>query len=157
MTNLAHNLAEVAGPCADRTAIKLDELDLTYSALDAASAAAADLLRSLGVKPGDRVGLMLPNVPYFAVAYYGILRAGGVVVPMNVLLKERETGFYLSDSQAKAIFAWHDFAAAAKAGADAAGAECILVEPGQFELMLSAFTPADRSIEPRAADATVVI
>ena len=41
---------------------------------------------------------MLPNVPYFAVAYYGVLRAGGVVVPMNVLLKERETGFYLTDS-----------------------------------------------------------
>ena len=100
MTNLAHNLAEVAGPCADRTAIKLDEIEITYRALDAASAAAAELLRSLGVKPGDRVGLMLPNVPQFAIAYYGILRAGGVVVPMNVLLKERETGFYLSDSQA---------------------------------------------------------
>ena len=111
MTNLAHNLTEVAATCADRTAIKLDEIELTYRALDAASACAADLLRSLGVKPGDRVGLMLPNVPYFAIAYYGILRAGGVVVPMNVLLKERETGFYLSDSQATAIFAWHDFAA----------------------------------------------
>src|SRR3954447_9896031 len=146
MTNLAHNLAEVAGPCADRTAIKLDHSELSYSALDAASAAAADLLRSLGVKPGDRAGLMLPNVPYFAIAYYGILRAGGVVVPMNVLLKERETGFYLSDSQAKAIFAWHDVAAAAKAGAAAAQAECILVEPGRFERLLAAYTPADRTV-----------
>ena len=100
-------------------AIKLDEIEITYRALDAASAAAADLLRGLGVEPGDRVGLMVPNVPQFAVAYYGILRAGAVVVPMNVLLKERETGFYLSDSQAKAVFAWHEFAPAAKAGADA--------------------------------------
>src|SRR4051794_2516583 len=157
MTNLAHNLAEVAGPCADRTAIKLDELDLTYSALDAASAAAADLLRSLGVKPGDRVGLMLPNVPYFAIAYYGILRAGGVVVPMNVLLKEREIGFYLSDSQTTAVFAWHHCAGAAKAGADASQAKCILVEPGQFERLLAAYAPADHSIEPRAADDTAVI
>lgn len=73
---------------------------------------------------------MLPNVPYFAVAYYGVLRAGGVVVPMNVLLKDRETTFYLSDSQAKAIIAWHEFAPAAQAGAAAAGAECIVVSPG---------------------------
>ena len=48
------------------------------------------LLRAKGVEPGDRVGIMLPNVPYFAVCYYGALRAGAVVVPMNVLLKERE-------------------------------------------------------------------
>ena len=157
MTNLAHNLSEVASTCADRTAIKLDELKLSYRELDLASACAADLLRSLGVKPGDRVGLMLPNVPYFAIAYYGILRAGGVVVPMNVLLKERETGFYLSDSQATAIFAWHDFACAAKAGADASAAQCILVEPGQFERLLAAYAPADRSIEPRTADDTAVI
>ena len=125
MTNLAHNLTEVAAPCADRTAIKLDEVEITYSALDAASAQAAELLRSLGVKPGDRVGVMLPNVPQFAIAYYGILRAGGVVVPMNVLLKEREVGFYLTDSQAEAVFAWHDVVETAEAGADAAGAECI--------------------------------
>src|SRR3954453_15974340 len=154
MTNLAHNLSEVADVRAERTAIKFDEFELTYRALDASSAAAADLLRSLGVQPGDRVGLMLPNVPYFAIAYYGILRAGGVVVPMNVLLKERETGFYLSDARATAVFAWHEFAGAAKAGADAAGAKCILIEPGQFERLLGAYAPADRSIEPRTADDT---
>ena len=113
MTNLAENLTEAARRCGERTAIKLDEFELTYSQLDTASACAAELLRGLGVKPGDRVGVMLPNVPYFAIAYYGVLRAGGVVVPMNVLLKERETGFYLSDSQAKAVFAWPDFADAA--------------------------------------------
>ena len=52
-------------------------------------------------RPGDRVGLMMPNVPEFAMAYYGILRAGAVVVPMNTLLKEREVAFYLSDSGAR--------------------------------------------------------
>ena len=61
---------------------------------------------------------MLPNVPYFAVCYYGVLRAGGVVVPMNVLLKRREVAFYLRDSGAKLMFAWHDFAEDAQAGAD---------------------------------------
>ena len=69
-----------------------------------------------GVEPGDRVGIMLPNVPYFPVVYYGVLRAGGVVVPMNVLLKGREVAYYLEDSGAKLLFAWHGFAEAARAG-----------------------------------------
>ena len=61
----------------------------------------AGLLKEKGLEPGDRVGIMLPNVPYFGIVYYGILRAGGVVVPMNVLLKGREVAFYLKDSGAK--------------------------------------------------------
>ncbi len=76
---------------------------------------------------------MLPNVPYFPVAYYGVLRAGGVVVPMNVLLKEREVRFYLEDPGAKLLVAWHGFADAAEAGAKEAGVECQLVTPGEFE------------------------
>ena len=74
---------------------------------------------------------MLPNVPYFPVCYYGVLRAGGIVVPMNVLLKRREVAFYLEDSGAKLLFAWHGFAEDAQAGAEQAGAECLLVEPGR--------------------------
>ncbi len=54
-----------------------------------------------GLEPGDRVGVMLPNVPEFPIAYYGVLRAGGIVVPMNVLLKRREIAFYLDDSGAR--------------------------------------------------------
>ena len=61
---------------------------------------------------------MLPNVPEFPVAYYGVLRAGGVVVPMNVLLKRREIAFYLEDSGAKLLLAWHGFAEEARGGAD---------------------------------------
>jgi len=155
--NLALNLAEVAVPCADRTAIKLDELELTYRELDTASAHAAELLRQLGVEPGHRVGLMLPNVPQFAILYYGILRAGGVVVPMNVQLKERETAFYLADSQAAVVFAWHEVAVPAEAGAAAAGAKCVVVEPGEFNLWLPAFSPDDPSVTPRADEDTAVI
>ena len=76
---------------------------------------------------------MLPNVPYFGVIYYGILRAGGVVVPMNVLLKGREVSFYLEDPEAKLLFAWGDFEEAASKGAEEAGAELVLVKPGEFE------------------------
>src|SRR3954465_15167139 len=134
--NLATLLTDSAARHADAVALKLDDAELTYGLLDAGSAAVAGLLREKGVEAGDRVGIMLPNVPYFAVVYYGVLRAGGVVVPMNVLLKGRGVEFYLSDSGARHLFAWHDFAEAAQAGADAVGAEAILVAPGEFEQLL---------------------
>ena len=81
---------------------------------------------------------MLPNVPEFPVAYYGVLRAGGVVVPMNVLLKRREIAFYLEDSGAELLLAWHGFVEEAAAGAAEAGAEPIEVEPAAFAALLAA-------------------
>ena len=119
--NLARILTETAERNGDQTAFKLDDVELNYSMLEEGSARVAGLLKSKGLEPGDRVGLMMPNVPYFPVIYYGILRAGGVVVPMNVLLKGREVAFYLEDPEAKIVFAWGDFAEAAEEGAEKAG------------------------------------
>src|SRR6195952_5180037 len=136
--NLASILENTAKQHGDRPALKLDDVTVTYEQLDEASARAAALLRSKGLEPGDRVGVMLPNVPYFAIAYYGVLRAGGVVVPMNVLLKGREVSFYLEDPGAKLLFAWEGFAEDAVAGAEEAGAQCVLVAPGEFENVLTA-------------------
>jgi long-chain acyl-CoA synthetase len=99
---------------------------------------------------------MLPNVPYFPVVYYGVLRAGGIVVPMNVLLKKREVAYYLSDSGAKLLFAWHGFADDAQAGAEQAGTECLLVEPGAFEQQVGAATP-DTALADTADDDTAVL
>ena len=84
--NLASLLTDSAAREGDHVAIRLDDIALTYSQLDGASAHIVGLLREHGFEPGDRVGIMLPNVPYFPVIYYGVLRAGGIVVPMNVLL-----------------------------------------------------------------------
>jgi len=100
VTNLATILIESATVGPERIALALDPAEIPYAALDTASARVAGLLAERGVQPGDRVGVMLPNVPQFAAVYYGVLRAGAVVVPMNVLLKERETAFYLSDPEA---------------------------------------------------------
>jgi long-chain acyl-CoA synthetase len=156
MTNLACNLIEAAYREPDDVALRLDEIEIPYSGLDAASARLAGLLVARGLRPGDRVGIMLPNVPYFAIAYYGVLRMGGIVVPMNVLLKERETTFYLSDPQARAVIVWHEFAPAARAGADAAGAACITVSPGAFEELIGAAEPMNEPAQ-RADDDTAVI
>jgi long-chain acyl-CoA synthetase len=155
--NLARVLTETAARHGDRVAFKLDDVELTYSMLDGASARAAGLLKARGVEPGDRVGLMLPNVPYFPVLYYGILRAGAVVVPMNVLLKEREVGYYLGDSGAKLLFAWHGFAEAAEAGAAQAGCECILVTPGEFEQLLADQEPVEEAVGRDTDDTAVIL
>ncbi len=99
MTNFATQLSAAAADDGDRPAIKLDDIVLDYRALDAGVARAAGLLRSKGVEPGDRVGMQLPNVPYFPIVYYGALRLGAVVVPMNPLLKAREVEYHLCDSR----------------------------------------------------------
>ena len=86
MVNLADSLVHAATAYADRPAVKLDEVELSYAQLDQASQHVAGLLAARGVGPGDRVGIMLPNVPHWGVLYYGVLRAGAVAVPMNPLL-----------------------------------------------------------------------
>ena len=141
----------------EATAVKLDDLELSYAELDEAGARVAGLLRAKGMRPGDRVGLMLPNVPHFAVVYYGILRAGGVVVPMNVLLKEREVAYYLGDSEARLLFAWHEFADAAHSGSDQAHADCLLVEPGTFESLLGRSERAREVVERDGGDTAVIL
>jgi long-chain acyl-CoA synthetase len=154
--SLAQLLTDTAAKFADRPALKLDDAVLNYAVLNEAATRVAGLLKEKGIQPGDRVGIMLPNVPYFGAAYYGILRAGAVVVPMNVLLKGREVAFYLSDSGAKVLFAWHGFEEAATTGAEEAGAEVVLVEPGKFEQLVMA-APRAEADEPRADDDTAVI
>jgi long-chain acyl-CoA synthetase len=155
--NLAENLVRSAAEHPDKVAIKLDDLELTYGQLDAASSGVANLLRGKGVEAGDRVGIMLPNVPYFPVIYYGVLKLGAVVVPMNVLLKRREVGFYLSDPEAKVLFAWHDFGEAATAGADEAGTELILVTPGEFEDLVGAEQHTFETVERDDDDTAVIL
>ena len=154
--NLAQIIIDSAQRDGDHIAVKLDDAELSYAMLDGATAHIAGLLAEHGFTPGDRVGIMLPNVPYFPVVYYGVLRAGGIVVPMNVLLKRREVQFYLEDSGAKLLFAWHDFADDAQGGADAAGAECLLVKPGEFEQQVGSASP-DASVADTGDDDTAVI
>jgi long-chain acyl-CoA synthetase len=154
--NLATILTETAERAPEQIAFKLDDVELNYAMLNEGSARVAGLLKSKGVEPGDRVGLMMPNVPYFPVIYFGILRAGGVVVPMNVLLKGREVAFYLEDPEAKLLFAWGDFAEAAEEGAEKAGTEVVLVEPGEFEKLLGDQEPV-HDVADRSAEDTAVI
>jgi long-chain acyl-CoA synthetase len=155
--NLATILPASAARHADRNALKLDDIELNYAALDHATTRVAGLLRRRGVQPGDRVALMMPNLPYFPVVYYGILRAGGVVVPLNVLLRRREVRHQLGDSGARLLLAWQGMAEAAQGAAEDTGAECILVTPGEFEGLLGASDPVEEIVEREDDDTAVLI
>ena len=157
MHSLAQILTESTAEHGDRPALKLDDTVVTYDALHESATRVAGLLKERGLEPGDRVGIMLPNVPYFGAVYYGVLRAGGVVVPINVLLKGREVAFYLSDSGAKLIVAWHGFADAAVEGAQAAGAATIIVQPGDFERLLADAPRAPADVERDSSDTAVIL
>jgi long-chain acyl-CoA synthetase len=154
--NLAENLTRTVIAHEERPAVRLDDVVTTFRDLDDASARIAGLLSSRGVAPHDRVAIMLPNVPAFAVVYYGVLRAGGVVVPMNPLLKAREVAYYLDDSGARLIFAWQAAAAEAGKGAESAHADLIEVEPAAFAALVASVEPV-RDVADRADDDTAVI
>ncbi|MBL1098431.1 long-chain-fatty-acid--CoA ligase [Streptomyces coffeae] len=104
MLNLVTMLEDSARAVPDRTAVVFGDQQLTYAQLDRAARQVANLLRSRGIEAGDKVALSCPNLPWFPVVYYGILKAGAVVVPLNVLLKSREIAYHLADSGAKAYF-----------------------------------------------------
>jgi long-chain acyl-CoA synthetase len=104
MLNLSVFLEDSARHYPDRAAVVLGDQRLTYAQVNAGANQVANMLRARGIGPGDKVALSCPNLPYFPVIYYGILKAGAVVVPLNVLLKGREIAYHLNDSQAKAYF-----------------------------------------------------
>ncbi len=154
--NLATILTGSAARHPQRAAIRLDERVLSFADLDLASSRVSEYLRLCGIEPGARVGLMLPNAPEFAVLYYGILRAGGVVVPMNPLLKAREVAYHLADAQASGVLAWHSVIGEAAEGASRAGVASVAIDPGTFTDKLSTYR-ATPGVAPRDPGDTAVI
>ena len=96
---------------ADRTAYSFMGKDVSYAETDAQSRAMAGYLQSLGLARGDRVAIMMPNVPQYPATVAGILRAGYVVVNVNPLYTARELEHQLKDSGAKAIVIIENFGA----------------------------------------------
>jgi long-chain acyl-CoA synthetase len=116
MLNLATILRTSANKSPDSTALILGEAKVSYGQLHALVQRFAGALGKLGVKPGEHVALLLPNVPQFTIAYFGAHYAGNPVVPLNVLLTPEEIAYHLDDSDAVAIVAWEGFYPQAKAG-----------------------------------------
>jgi len=157
MSNLASTLTQAASQYPDRAAVRLDERVLTYRDLDDASARVAAWLLERGVTAGDRVGLMLPNVPEFAELYYGVLRTGAIVVPINPLFKPREVEYYLSDSGASVILAWHGVAEQAGQGAERSGTAVVVIEPGALAAALAERDPLTALADRQPSDTAVIL
>lgn len=106
---LAELIADVARTTPEKPALIFQDQPLSYARLDAAVEGVANGLAARGVRQGDRVALLLPNIPQFVMAYYGILRLGAIVVPLNLLYKAEEIAYILNDSEAKALIVFESF------------------------------------------------
>ena len=104
MLNLAVLLEDSARAVPERLAVICGEARMTYAEVNQKASQVAHGLLKLGIKKGDKIALSCPNLPYFPIIYYGILKIGAVVVPLNILLKGREIAYHLQDSDAKAFF-----------------------------------------------------
>jgi long-chain acyl-CoA synthetase len=155
--NLVGYLVESAGRFAARPAVRMDDEVMSYQQLEEASARVAGWLAEQGMAVGDRVGVMLPNVAAFPTVYYGILRVGGVVVPMNPLLKDREVAYYLGDSGARWLFAWHEFEEHARQGAQDSGAQAVVVHPAAFNEALAGWERSDQVVSRQPDDTAVIL
>ena len=157
--NLGTILQAAAADRRRHVALRMDDRVLTYAQLDRAARGVATSLRARGVQPGDKVALLIPNVPEFTIAYFGILYAGAAVVPINVLAAAPEVAYFLADSEAKLLVAHPFFAAHAKAGAAEARVACILAGGGNGPDTLEEMQDAEpvAALAETPADQTAVI
>jgi long-chain acyl-CoA synthetase len=155
--NFASRIADAARQGVSPVAIRHDDVVLSYRELDERSARVAALLRSEGVRAGDRVAMQLPNTVHFPAVYFGILRVGAVVVPMNPLLKAREIEHQVADSGAKLLFGWSDMSDEARQGAHATGVPLILVASERIEALSGVESDNEDVVHRDAGDAAVII
>lgn len=104
--NLASVIEQHAKLTPKKEAVVFADKRINYGALNSMANQVASALKEMGIKRDDKIALSCPNIPYFPIVYYGILKMGAVVVPLSVLLKPREIAYHLKDSDAKAIFAF---------------------------------------------------
>jgi long-chain acyl-CoA synthetase len=170
MLNLAMLLEQSAGRDPGKTAVMLDDYRLRYAEVNGAANKVANALVKLGVQPGDKVAMMLPNTPHFPICYYGILKAGATVVPLNVLFKQNEVQYHLEDSDATALIAWEGFAGEAAPGfqrADNCRSLIVVQAPGSsaalpegaigFNQLLADNAPGFETVERMPDDTAVIL
>ena len=115
--NLATILRESAKANPDKPLCHINDLSFTYAQVDEISGRVASALLATGLERGDKVAVQLPNLPQFLFTYFGILKAGLVMVPLNPLLRAPEVAYHLEDSDAKVLVTFEMFAEEAHRGA----------------------------------------
>src|SRR5215813_13133174 len=143
--NLSSVLEHSARLTPTRVAITFGAQQMTYADLDAQASRVAAGLHALGIRAGDHVALSCANVPWFPIVYFGILKAGAVVVPLNILLTEREIAYHLADSDARAYFC---FEGGAGLATGKSGAAAFRSTPGCEHFVLIMADPQTSAPEP---------
>jgi len=156
MTNLAQNLLDTAAKEGPHPALRMDEAHLTYDEFRDAALRVAAELRSRGIEPGDRVGMVLPNVLSFPVVFYGALLAGAAVVPMNPLLKAREVEYYLRDSGARLVVTGEQSAEPVTEAAGTVGIEAVTVDAAMPDALMAA-EPLSGPVDRADGDTAVIL
>src|SRR6266567_2423408 len=132
--NLATILTETTLAAPDTPACRIGGNSTSYRELDEQSGHLAAGLRSAGLAPGQVVALQLPNIPQFLTAYFGALKAGLVVLPLNPLLMAPELEYPLTDSAASMLIGFEGMHAEAAKACETTGVPLYLVSMGPAEL-----------------------
>ena len=161
MTNLSFFVAESADMYPDSIAlrsneVRSDDITMTYAKLHVRLRQLSGYLAEIGIHPGDRVAVMLPNSLVFALAYYGIMHAGAIVVPMSPLQSAGGVEFVLTTTAARALLA-APLTAASVAGAEAAGVRCIAFDDATAVGLIERCTPRDHAVSRSDDDTAVVL
>jgi long-chain acyl-CoA synthetase len=156
MSNLAQNLLNSAEADWAHPALRMNDAVLSYGEFRDAALKVAAALQERGIAPGDRVGLVLPNVLSFPVTFYGALLAGAAVVPMNPLLKAREVEYYLRDSGARLVVALEPSAEPVVEAAGNVGIEVVTVGSALPEALMGEAT-LDAAVERSDDDLAVIL
>lgn len=155
--NLGCILQGSASQQPDRVALRLDTRTLSYAELDRAARGVAAGLQARGIEPGQKVALMIPNVPEFSIAYFGILYAGATVVPLNVLLSAPEVEYHLRDSDSRMLIAHSLFAEAARGGSELAGVPLISADDDDGLAALAAGAGVEGLVPTLPGDTAVIL
>jgi long-chain acyl-CoA synthetase len=161
--SVASILAESAKRYPKHDALVLGDVRIPYAvAWDQARRYAA-VLRDRGIEPGDRVAILIPNVPQFAFAYYGILALGACVVPIHSLLKSEEIAYALKDSDSKMLIAAAPLIGEGLPAALEVGVDILSVLDGgptevlRLETLAAAATPIDTYLARKPEDEAVIL
>jgi long-chain acyl-CoA synthetase len=141
--NLGSILLASAYEKRDEIVLRAGELEMSYGELNRAVCGVATSLRARGVLPGDKVALLVPNVPEFTIAYFGILYAGATVVPINVLAAAPEVTYFLKDSDARLLIVHPLFEEPGRKGAKPLSVPVVIAAGEEDDDTIGAMAKAD--------------
>ena len=161
--SVASILAESASRSPGAPAVVLGDTAVTYGDLWQSTRRYAAVLRGRGIEPGDRVALLLPNVPDFPRTYYAVLALGAVVVPVHALLTADDIAYLLNNSGARLLVCAGPLLATGAKGAELAGVPVLAVLDGgdatveRLDVLATGVTPVATYASRAATDAAVIL